>query len=239
MNNKFENILTKSAKEELEKYLTEEKERILREASERASSLDFNVQEIALRDILEAIGQKEYKKTQIKKSDYRRKRMTMLLAMSGVLYSLIGILMYLYQNSKFDIKDDLGLILAAVGILVTFMAFFYNQLYMLKGKRDIERGEKDSYSSESDFSIVERWTVIEKLTRDIIEKESNEKPKSFNQILDYLRNDKSFSEKDHLELRELLMLRNKILHESINISNSKRKEYLNTADNLISKLEKE
>ncbi|WP_218597755.1 hypothetical protein [Polaribacter sp. NJDZ03] len=239
MNNKFENILTKSAKEELEKYLIEEKERILSKAYEKASNVDDNVKEIALRDILEAKDQKEYLQKHINKSESKRKRIVRLLTMSGVLYSIIGILIYLYQNTKLDIRDNLGLIVTAVGILVTFMAFFYNQLYMLKEKNKIERGEINSYSTESDFSIVERWTVIEKLTREIIEKQSNEKPKSFNQILEYLKNNKSLTEKEHLELRELLILRNKILHESINISKTKRKEYLNLADNLIDKLEKQ
>ena len=164
--------------------------------------------------------------------------MTTLLAMSGVFYTIIGFLFYLYQNSKFDLENNLGLIIAVIGILVTFMAFFYSQMYLLKSKIDYELNDNEKYSTDSEFSIVERWAIIEKLLRDLIEKESNEKPKSFNQILSYLDKNKSFSDKEKLELRELLRLRNNILHESTSIPNSKIKEYVELADELINKLEK-
>lgn len=239
MNNQLENILTRSAKEELEKHLSEEKDIILNDAYKNASSSETQVQEISLRDILDAKDRKRNKDFQLKNSTYKRKRITALITMSGVLYTIIGFLLYLYQNVKFDIADNLGLIVASIGILITFMAFFFNQMYLLKGKRSFEDKINNKYLSESDFSIVERWTVIEKLTRELIEKESNETPKSFNQILSYLKNDKVFSEQEQLELTKLLSLRNNILHENINISNSKRKEYIEMADNLINKLEKE
>lgn len=89
------------------------------------------------------------------------------------------------------------------------------------------------------MSIVERWTTIESLTRSIIEKETNENPKSFNQIFDYLTTRNIFDESEFKDFRELLMMRNKILHESISLSDSKRKDLIITADRLIDRLEKE
>lgn len=234
-----ENILTKSAKEELETYLAQEKERILNEAYQKATQTREDIEEISLRDILEATDKSRYEADRQKKSEYRRKRMSMMLALSGVMYALIGIIMYLYQNSKFDIQQDLGLLIAAVGILVTFMAFFYNQLNFLKSKRDYEKRNQSDYRSLTDFSIVERWSAIEKLTRQIIEKETSENPKSFNQILKYLDSRKMFTESEYHDFRNLLMTRNKILHESINMSDSKRNELIEVADKLIDKLEKE
>lgn len=238
MTNK-EYILTKSAKEELETYLAQEKERILNEAYQKASVTLENIEEISLRDILEATDKSRYEVDKLKKTEYRRKRMSMLLALSGVMYALVGILMYLYQNSKFDIQQDLGLLIAAVGILVTFMAFFYNQLSLIRSRRELVKRSQSDYSSLTDFSIVERWSAIEKLTRQIIEKETSENPKSFNQILKYLDSRKMFSESEYHDFRNLLMTRNKILHESINISDSKRKDLIELADQLIDKLEKE
>lgn len=234
-----EQLLTKSAKEELENYLAQERERILQDAFQIASKNVSESQEISLRDILEATDKSKYEAQKKKNIDYRRKRMTMLLAMSGVLYALIGILFYLYQNTKFSIENDFGLIIAAVGILVTFMAFFFNQMYLLKAKRRDSDLERSSFSSLSDMSIVERWTTIESLTRSIIEKETNENPKSFSQIFDYLTTRNIFNESEFKDFRELLMMRNKILHESISLNDSKRKNLIITADRLIDRLEKE
>lgn len=234
-----EQLLTKSAKEELESYLAQERERILDDAFHIASKNVGESQEISLRDILEATDKSKYEAQKKKNIEYRRKRMSMLLAMSGVLYALIGILFYLYQNTKFSVENDFGLIIAAVGILVTFMAFFYNQLYLLKSRRTESDIERNNFSSLSDMSIVERWTTIESLTRNIIEKETNENPKSFNQIFDYLTTRNIFNESEFKDFRELLMMRNKISHESISLSDTKRKDLIITADRLIDRLEKE
>lgn len=238
MTNK-ENILTKSAKEELETYLAQEKERILNEAYQKASNTRENIEEISLRDILEATDKSRYEADKLKNIEYRRKRVSMLLALSGVMYALVGILMYIYQNSKFEIQQDLGLLIAAVGTLVTFIAFFYNQLSLLKSRRESVKRSQSDYSSLTDFSIVERWAAIEKLTRQIIKKETSENPKSFNQILKYLDSRKMFSESEYHHFRNLLTTRNNILHESTNLSDSKRKELIELADKLIDKLEKE
>ena len=232
-----ENILTKSAKEELETYLAQEKERILNEAYQKASQTRGNIEEISLRDILEATDKFRYEADKRKKSNYRKKRMSMMLALSGVTYALVGIIIYLYQKSKFDIQQDLGLLIAAVGILVTLIAFFYNQLNLLS-KKEYEKSSQSDYRSLTDFSIVERWSAIEKLIRQIIEKETSKDPKSFNQILKYLDSKKIFTGPEHQDFRSLLMTRNKILHESINISESKRNELIEVADRLIDKLEK-
>jgi CRISPR/Cas system CMR-associated protein Cmr5 small subunit len=238
MNNK-EKILTKSAKDELETFLANERERILNEAYEKALRSNNNVEEISLRDILEATDNSRYEGEKIKILEYRRKRMSMMLALSGVMYALIGILFYIYQNSKFDIEKDFGLLIAAMGILVTFLAFFYNQLGILRLKRESVQRESSEFSSSSDYLIVERWSVIEKLTRQIIEKETSEIPKSFSQILNYLDSRKMFSESEYKDFRYLLTTRNNILHESAKLSDSKRKELIETADKLIDKLEKE
>lgn len=234
-----ENILTKSAKDELEAYLAQEKERVLSEAYQKASHMRENIEEISLRDILEATDKSKYEVEELKKNEFRRKRMSMLLTLSGVMYTLIGVLIYLYQNLKFDIQQDLGLLIAAVGVFVTFMAFFYNQLSLLRTRRESVKRRESDYSSVTDFSIVERWSAIEKLTRQIIERETSENPKSFNQILKYLDSRKLFSESEYRDFRHLLMTRNKILHESTNLSDSKKKELIELADQLIDKLEKE
>ena len=71
--NKKENILTKSAKEELETYLAQEKERILNEAYQKATQTREDIEEISLRDILEATDRTRYEADRQKKSEYRRK----------------------------------------------------------------------------------------------------------------------------------------------------------------------
>jgi hypothetical protein len=91
---------------------------------------------------------------------------------------------------------------------------------------------------KSNISIVERWTTIESITRQIIEKETKESPQSFNQIINYLNSKNLFSVSEYKNFEELSMARNQIIHASASLSESQSKDLINIADNLIDKLEK-
>lgn len=232
------NKLTESAKTALEETTREVTIMIIDKAYQNANQKNTADKEISLRDIIEAKEEILYKKVDINKQESRKKRMTLMLSMTGALYSVFGILFYLYQNKSFDATKDLGLIIAALGILISIVAFYYSQLItrrkveLLKDNTLIER-------DNSEFEIVRRWQTIEKLGTDLMLRDgiSDDRAKSFNFILKYL-SDKLFDNSKTDELRKLLMARNQVVHSGIMMSKVEIEEMIKTADEIIDELER-
>lgn len=162
-----------------------------------------------------------------------------MLSMTGALYAVFGILFYLYQNKSFDTTKDLGLIIAALGILISIVTFYYSQLIsrrkveLLKDNTVIER-------DNSEFEIVRRWQTIEKLGTDLMLRDgiSDDRAKSFNFIIKYL-SDKLFDNSKTDELRKLLIARNQVVHSGITMTKVEIEAMISTADDIIDKLERQ
>lgn len=236
MNSKLEQLLTKSAKQELERHLAEEKIRILKKAYKKSSSMNCDVEEISLRDILEATDSVKFEKYQISKKIFRNNSISQILIILGFLYLMMGTSSFIFRDSLFNfgLSIDIGMLLSMLGFGTITIAF-----YFLVRRTTIRSYGNEKYSSFSEFSIVERWTMIEKLARDLIRRKKHKEPKSFNEILYYLKNDLLFSKQEQMDLEELLKLRNNILHNSTNLNPFERKKYLEIADEFINRLEKE
>lgn len=240
MNN--ENIYTKltpSAKEALNELTDDFRNSLMEKAFVIAKERNTANYEISLRDILEA--QQPTEKVIEKKNyeDYRRKRWTMLISFSGAIYAIAGILLYLFQNKKFSIENDLGLIVAFIGVLLTLLAYLYGQL--LSRRHYITSIETPSTKIEIDnFDIVKRWQIIEQLTMTIMKENnlSENKTNSVNQVIKYLTDNFTKSENEYLRIRQLLLVRNKILHEGHILTDNEKRQYLDIADNLIEELER-
>lgn len=228
--------LTPSAKETLNELSEEYKSSLVEKAFTIAQERDTANKEISLRDILEA---KQPLQRDIEKRTYfdnRRKRWTILISFSGAIYAVAGLLIYLFQNKKFSIENDLGLIIAIVGILLSLVAFLYGQLI---SKSSIStRTFTTAYTTTSDnYEIVKRWHVIENLAKKLMTETDKEMSKSVSFLIRFLSHKIAKNEQEFLKIRELLQLRNKILHEQYNLSDNERKEFLYFADDLIERLE--
>ncbi|MDQ0781344.1 hypothetical protein [Chryseobacterium sp. W4I1] len=241
MNN--ENInskLTPSAKEALNELTEDFKENLIEKAYTIAKERNTANREISLRDILEAQQPSQNIIEKQKYTDYRRKRWTMLISFSGAIYAIAGILLYLFQNKKFSIENDLGLIIAVIGILLTLLAFIYGQLI---NKRQYlyttTTTTTNNFSEIDSFEIVKRWQIIEQLTVSVMKEKniSDSKSNSVSQVIKYLTENFTKSEVDYLNIKQLLQSRNKILHEGYSLSDAEKKKYIEIADNLIEKLE--
>jgi hypothetical protein len=237
--------LTPAAIEALKAAIEEYERSILEKAITQAKERNIDDKEISLRDILEAKDSKRYLESgqdQISISRTERtKRLYLLISMSGAVYAVIGILLYLYQNSKFTLERDLGLIVAAVGILLTLISFFYSQIVnrkptYLKSERDIDS------LHESEFEIVKRWHLVERITNELMKKKtgdnSTKKNRSFREIIDFLNDSEILDDFDKITLKELLNKRNQVVHGQARFSYKEILEYLKTADKLIDKIEK-
>lgn len=240
MNN--ENIyskLTPSAKEALNELTEDYRISLIEKAYTIAQERNTANREISLRDILEAQQPSKEIVEKEKYLEYKKKRWTMLLSFSGAIYAIAGILIYLFQNKKFTLENDFGLIIAILGVLITLVAFLYGQLisrrYLFSKTETISR----TYSNIDSYDIVKRWQIIEQLTTSIMKSNniSDSKSNSINLVIRYLTENFTTSEEEYMKIRELLQTRNKILHEGYNLSDNEKKQFIDIANNLIEKLE--
>ena len=230
--------LTPSAKEAINDLTEEFREELLSRAFTIAQERNTASKEISLRDILEA-KQPSGKLIDKEKNEYRRKRMTMLLSFSGAIYAVAGIIIYLFQNKKFEIANDLGLIIAIIGILFSLVGYLYGQLLSKRYLFSKSLTTTSTFTNSSDYDIVKRWQIIETLARQLMteadQKEAKNNSVSF--LIRFLSHKVARDEKEFLKIRALLQMRNKILHEEYKVSDVERQQYLNFADDLIQRLE--
>lgn len=241
INDNIYSKLTPSAQEALEKLTIEYRDELLQKAFFLAQERETANKEISLRDILES-NQPRIIRSNAEKSESRKKRLIYLITISGVVYSVLGILLYLFQNKKFAIETDLGLIIAVSGVLLSLMGFLYTQIL---SKRSYERKsiavEMEGVGiNYNEYDIVKRWQIIEQLTLRQMSENGviDPKTRSLSQVIKFLTENFAKSEPDFLKTRELLQVRNKILHEQYSMTDKQKKEYLDFADDLIEKLEK-
>ncbi|WET47415.1 hypothetical protein PYS58_12550 [Chryseobacterium indologenes] len=237
--NIYNQKLTPSAKEAINEIVNEFENLLITKAFTIAQNGKGSDKEISLRDILEAKDQLMNIKKESIKEDYKRKRLMTLITLTGALYSIIGLFIYMYQNNNISLENNLGLLVAFTGILTIFGGFVYTQY--LTRKNELIRIEKNISISnfEDDFDIIRKWQIIEKLGSNLMRQNGyniNES-RSINDILKFLSNELQ-SNKLYIDLRELLLIRNKIVHEGTNLSKNERLQYLNKANKIIESLEK-
>lgn len=233
--------LTPSAKEVLDELIEGYRDSLIEKAYALASERDTANREISLRDILEAQQPIEKSiKTRKDYLEYKRRRWTILISFSGAIYATAGLLLYLYQNKKFSIETDLGLIIAVIGIMITVLTFLYGQLFSMRQQSSKSISIKNNYTNIDNYDIVKRWQLIEQLTTSIMKSNNigDSKTNTVNQVIRYLTENFTSSEKEYMAIRELLQARNKILHEGYNLSDAEKRQYIEVADSLIDKLEK-
>ena len=99
--------LTKSAKNALDDILNEYRDNLLEEAYLNSNTDSGNEnKEISVKDVYNAkeIIERNYKNTHFRIN--KRKRMLCLYAILGVIYIMIGAIIFLVQNYSFDIQKD-------------------------------------------------------------------------------------------------------------------------------------
>lgn len=234
-NNKLYSYLTKAAKDELELKTIEFKEQLLRNAYKSAERKQRDVKEISLTDILGS-----YKKdlSTLENSEHsivlsKRIRWQRLITISGITYTILGVGLYMYQNGLIETKNSIGLIVAIVGIMFTLIAQYLKYpLIRISSNED-----KSDFSSQSKYTIVDRWGTIEQLGRKIFEENfPNVNKQSFSSIINFLG--KQLTKESYMDLRKLLDLRSRILHEDYRPTKSELDWSIKASDNIILQLEK-
>ena len=164
--------------------------------------------------------------------------MYLMISMVGMVYAVFGIMFYIYQNNTYDITKDIGLIITALGTMMAIIGFIYVQVTNTKNREIIVRTNMADNNS-SEFEIVRKWRTIEQLSTTLMLKEgiSNDRAKSINFIVEFLSRQLA-NTINILDLKELLIARNNIVHKGKTFSKSELEEKLLVANKIIIELEK-
>lgn len=233
----IQNKLTDAAKSALNQSVQEITELILEKAKQNACSHKTE-DEISLHDILKAKQEILSNKHSEITKEYRKRRMYLMISMVGMVYAVFGIMFYIYQNNTYDITKDIGLIIATLGTMMAIIGFIYVQITNTKNREIIIRTNMTDNNS-SEFEIVRKWRTIEQLSTTLMLKDgiSSDRAKSINFIVEFLSRQLA-NTINILDLKELLIARNNIVHKGKTFSKSELEEKLLVANKIIIELEK-
>lgn len=161
-------------------------------------------------DIIDKAMRSELKQHDVN-TNYRRNRKIVFYGiLVGLLYTMCGCIVFFIQNTDFNPEKELGQFIIGIGLMLVLIFTSLSFLYTNK-KRMLE--ENQNRLSQRQFLIVEKWSEIEKIVSSI----SNKKLVTIQSILPELLNlCKDLVSND--EISSVLYLRNKVLHEDIDLS---------------------
>lgn len=201
-----------SHEDKIEKYLVdlseEYKELLLKRLLETSGSIEnLNVSDLLRIDM-------EIKKPLIP-SYRKKKRMQSIFLMAGTMYALVGIMMLLF----FEINDSYvyeGMSLMA--LVVTFVGLLMSIFSVMIPSNYIEKKEitwlKEDNRAILEYNVVKSWREIEGIATDLY---SETKVIPAYSIIDAFFQDGYINKEQSEKLREILKMRNNIVH---NIDNN-------------------
>ncbi|WP_444379461.1 hypothetical protein [Prevotella sp.] len=147
-------------------------------------------------------------------------------ALSGMLYSFIGVFVFVVQNMRFDPSKQLGLLIIGLGMTLSVFSIF--ALSMLNHSRWLYKLSTDETGIDQ-FQVVRKWNEIEQLLVSTMKIKS----KNYQVLLSYLIGlcNERISTK---ELTELIVLRNRLVHENVTLPRDEILNALATENKIIS-----
>lgn len=235
---KIYDSLTKSAKYALDDILNEYRDNLLGEAYMTSTNNDSGKKEISVKDIYYAKEIIERSNKNVLFRINKRKRLYSLFALSGIVYTMIGALIFFVQNSSFDLHKDLGPLLSIMGLFVTIFSYILYKFY----------DQNENYSNKElniirsyyvdDFMVVRLWTQIEQLGQKMMRLDNFEVDRTnVSSVIAYL-NTILTETGDRIKLKDILQTRNEIVHGVTEHSKAKIEEIIATENLFIEKLEK-
>ena len=180
--------------------------------------------------------------------DMKRKKMYVIV---GIIYFIVGQLFIsildflpnfnltvnygLIRNNNFmqDIAPLMGKIISYIGVIVGVMGYLFSDRKSNKMKI-----RKDFNKKVLEYDVIERWRTLEGLASDLNVSDKKEIRSSIS-IIDILKYNRIISDKELVELRKFLKIRNVIVHGgSEPYSLNEIEELLNSINKVLRKLEK-
>lgn len=237
MDKNIENKLTDAAKDGLNQTVQEIADLILEKAIQKARVSNTFDKEISLREIIEAKNEILSQNEILVRKQNKRRRIVQLLAITGCIYTMFGMMFYIIQNYNYDITKDFGLIISLIGISITIISLFYFIVSANKIQHSFDEIQKMK-KNILEYEIINKWRIIELLGTKLMIKHgiSNSKAKSINFIVDFISNELSDTiSRD--KFKKLLIARNEIVHKGISYSKSEINEIQDIANDIIKELE--
>lgn len=234
--------LSNSAKEELDKINRELSQIVLDKAYNYSMESNSFGKEISLSNLIDAKNDLLGKNSENNLEFLRVVKNGLRYTYTGALIIFMGVITFIlfeYLSKSPTLFDRISMtVFFVVGIIFLIMGFVGLTLILNKREREIKNNIfKTDYRFNS--KIVKKWSLIEYLTTEIMIKNgiSNEEAKSIGAIIKYI--DKLLTnEKEKEELRKLLFIRNKIIHEGYGLTMEEEVELIKIANNIILILDK-
>lgn len=139
----------------------------------------------------------------------KRRRLSYLGVLTGLLYTLCGCIIFIIQNSDFEPNKDLGQMVIGIGlavvVLFTCLGIFFN-------KRRIYDNE-GILQPHRQFLIVEKWSEIEKMVSLICHMKIVTIQSVLPKLMELCQDEITID-----DVSSVLFLRNKIVHENVELS---------------------
>ncbi len=238
-NSELDEKLTPAAKQALDELISDYRNRVLIGAKESASNLTGEAQEISVHDILASVN-----RNQTKRTSSLQRSMEMFFRLYVVLGLIIGsggVLFFLYQGvfPTLGYEQRLALMLSFGGFMISAISYAFLKLRgsraaTLPDLQEMNESRKAGYS----MLFIRRWQDIELAARSLVASrlgESSAKaPVSL--LISKLRQDEILNADDEARLREFLTLRNKILHQGVEINREQFEQASKDADRILTKM---
>jgi hypothetical protein len=236
MNTQYEEKLTPAAKEALNDLVMDYRNRIITRASEAAAEIDGAVKEISVKDLFIALNTDREKTSKVVTRSLDR--FIILIALVGLIYSLIGFGFYGFEHYK-NIIENTGLITGISGLAVSILGFLL--LFIVKNirtKESLERVNATMYDIVDPYELIKIWQKIEIQTKLIIASKLGESKANIPLIyaLRRLKDMTIITEIEYNALLNLLDMRNKVLHSDKIYSESDMKNIVQKSEQILRKL---
>lgn len=194
--------LAKEYKELLVSYVMDEKQEI-------------DVSSLSTADLIRAdmIAKAPLRETM---RERRRKKMNLAVIMAGTIYTLVGLIIILFNDllgvGNYDFKI-IGLFVCFVGIILSFYALLVSELS--KSRRIVQK------STVTEYFIMNLWMNFERAIREAV---GDENEKSLNACINVILDKRIITYEDVKTIDEMRMLRNKVAHGMERVRRDKQKE---------------
>ena len=177
-------------------------------------------------------------KSDLRRSKKRRRQNQMfsLLSMIGIIYALLGLVLFMWSELRSSLRVDSMLMISVLFICIgLFLLLLTSQIDNLMTR---SQHYKRQGWSISPYEFVDKWKEVEAL---ITELTPHENTLSLSSMIANLREARIISEQDKEIISYLLLIRNQIVHSrsiKLELSQQELRSILTAADKLISKLKK-
>lgn len=172
------------------------------------------------------------------KRDQQKNKMFSLISVLGITYAILGLMLLMWREIKESMQYDtmmlMSFVLIFIGLFVALYSLMFKNIIKLKEKNYYKETSQEIYS----YQIVDKWKEIEALVRELTPEEGKI---SLLPMIENLEQNRIISDKDVEYIKQLLSVRNKIVHirEYENtLSAEEKKKIILQADKIINKLKK-